>query len=221
MGEGKALPGFPVCKFRGKSIPGFMCMSPKISISSTILTEALKYLDQLNFFERHQDGPTPFGLLDVHGSRLQLPFLEYINNTTPDGLIKWIQTLINPNATDFWRVGDSSNHRGFWKVVMTVEKDALIQFKHRHEFEITDFDWCNILLLINRVWNKLFARRDRNLEAIIYRGCFYLERGLLKDLVIMKKSLDDEQLKNQHDPPLQTNLPIPSIISTGNFTISS
>ena len=86
-------------QLRGESISGLMCMSPKVSISSDILTEALKYLVQLNFFERRQDVPTSFGLLYDHGSRLQLPFLEYINSTTPDGLIKWIQTLGTPNAT--------------------------------------------------------------------------------------------------------------------------
>ena len=73
MGEGKALPVLPVCKFRGELIPGLMCMSPKGLISSYILTESLKYLDQINVFQRRQDGPTPFGLLDGHGSRLQLP----------------------------------------------------------------------------------------------------------------------------------------------------
>ena len=29
IGEGKALLGFPVCKFRGRLIPCLMCMSPK------------------------------------------------------------------------------------------------------------------------------------------------------------------------------------------------
>ena len=56
-----------------------MCISYKGSLSTEILTEVLKYLDQLILFERRQDGPTPFGLLDGHVSRLQLPFLEYIN----------------------------------------------------------------------------------------------------------------------------------------------
>ena len=88
MGDVKALLGLPVCKFRGKLIPGLMCMPPKGSISSEILTEALKYVDQINVFERGQDGPTSFRLLDDHGSRIQLPFLEYINSTTPDGLRK-------------------------------------------------------------------------------------------------------------------------------------
>ena len=75
MGEGKALPGLPVYNFRGKLIPGLICMSPKGSISSEILNEALKYLDHISVFGRRQDGPTPFGLFDGNGSRLPLPFL--------------------------------------------------------------------------------------------------------------------------------------------------
>ena len=109
MGEVKEIPGLPVCKFRGELIPGLMCMYPKGSISSEILTEVLKYLDQLKVFEWHQDGPTPFGLLDCHGSRLQFPCLEYINSKTYDGLRKCIFTLVTPNATNVWQVEDSIN----------------------------------------------------------------------------------------------------------------
>ena len=83
-------------------------------------------MDQINVFEWCQYGPTPFGLLDSHGSKLQLPLLEYINYTTPDGLRKWIQTLGTTNDTNVWQVGDSSNQNGCWKMAMTVEKDALI-----------------------------------------------------------------------------------------------
>ena len=90
IGEGKALPGLPVWKFRGELIPGLMCMSPKGSIISEILTEALKYLYQINVFERRQYGPTPFGLLDGHGSRLQLLFLEYINSLSHDEQRQWM-----------------------------------------------------------------------------------------------------------------------------------
>ena len=75
MVEGKALSGFPVCKFRGKVVTGLMFMYPKKSIISEIITVALKYLDQLIVFERHQAVPTPFGLLDRQGSRIQLLFL--------------------------------------------------------------------------------------------------------------------------------------------------
>ena len=88
MGEGKSLHGLPVCKFSCKPIPGLMCMSPKVSIRSNILTKVLNYLDQHDVFEQRQDGPTPFVLLGVHGIRLQLLFLECINSATPDGIKK-------------------------------------------------------------------------------------------------------------------------------------
>ena len=70
---------------------------------------------------------------------------------------------------------------------MTVEKDAPLNFKHRNAFESTDFDQCGIVPLINRAWRKSFARRDNNLEAIIDRGWFHLDRRILKDPVISKK----------------------------------
>ena len=108
-------------------------------------------------------------------------------------------------------------------MAMTVEKDALLHFKHRHAFEITDFDRCNIVPLINWAWKKYFARRNKNLEAIIDRGWFQLDRRLLKDSIILKtkRRLDNEQIDNQHNPSLQTNHAIPTIIRTNNLTIVS
>ena len=196
-------------------------MSPKGSISPDILNEALRYLDQLNVFERRQDVPNPFGLLDVHGSRLQLLLLEYINSSISYEQSKWMITLGNTNATYFWQVGDRCHQNGCWKMSMTVEKDALLHFKHRHAFQSSDFDWCGIVPLINRAWKKYFARRDNNLEEIIYRGFFHLERRLLKEPVILKAEirLDNEQLDNQNDPPLRTHSPIPASISTDNLTM--
>ena len=164
-----------------------MWMSPKGSIRSEILTEALKYLDQINVLERHQDGPTPFGLLDAHGSRLQLPLLEYINYSTPDEQRELMFILGTPNATDVWQVGDSCHQNGCWNMAMTVEKDALLHFKHRHAFESTDFDWCGILPLINQAQKKSFPRSEKNLEAIIDRWWFHLDRRILKDPVILEK----------------------------------
>ena len=97
-------------------------MYPKVSITYDILAEALKYLDQLNVFERLQDGPTQFGLLGGHVSRLQLPLLEYINYTTPDEQSKWIFTLGTPNTKYVWKLGDRCHQNGFWNMAMTSEK---------------------------------------------------------------------------------------------------
>ena len=165
-----------------------MCITSKVSISSKILTESLKYLDQRYVFEQRQDGPAPFRILEIHESRLQLPFLECINYTTPDGLRKWIQNLGDPNATNIWQVGNRNNQNGCWKMATTVEQDALIQFKQKHEFESTDFDQCNIVPLIQQVQKKYFSRREKKSESIIDRGWFHLYRRLMRDPVTMKKN---------------------------------
>ena len=103
---------------------------------------------------------------------------------------------------------------------MTVEKDALIQFKQRHEFESTGFYQCNIVPLSNRSWKKSFSRRYNKLEAIVFRGWFHLYSRQLKDPVVLEKiRLDDEQPGNQREPTLQTNHPIPACISTYNLKI--
>ena len=47
--------------------------------------------------------------------------------------------LGNPNTAEVWKLGESCHKNGCWKMAMTVEKDALLHFKHRHAFEITDF----------------------------------------------------------------------------------
>ena len=64
-------------------------------------------------------------------------------------------------------------------MAMTIEKEALLHFKHRHAFESTGFDPCEIVLFIRQSFNKSFAIRDKNLEAIIDRGWFHLDRRLL------------------------------------------
>ena len=105
---------------------------------------------------------------------------------------------------------------------MTVEKYFLIIFKHRHEFESTDFDRYGIVQLIKHTCNKSFARNENNLESIIDRGWFHLDREPHKDPAILKKiRLENEQLDNQHYPPLLTNPPIQENVSTDNLKIFS
>ena len=98
-----------------------------------------------------------------------------------------------------------------------------MQFKQIHEFESNGFDLCNIVSLVNRASKKSFSRRYKNLEAIIDIWWFHLYRRLMKDPAILGGGggLDDEQLENQHDPPLRTNPPIPASISTDKLTIFS
>ena len=77
-GPGKRFPGGPTCMFRGVSVPTLVTCSPKGSITSGILTAAFERLDELGVYKRTTT-LTPFALFDAHDSRLQVPFLRYIN----------------------------------------------------------------------------------------------------------------------------------------------
>ncbi|CAJ1929012.1 unnamed protein product [Cylindrotheca closterium] len=90
-GPGKALPGLPVCVFRGKEVPGMVAVSPKVSMTSKILKKALETLDKLGVYPRTLHGPTPMCLFDGHDSRLQVPFLEYINSKDEFQNPLWIE----------------------------------------------------------------------------------------------------------------------------------
>ncbi len=73
---------------------------------SKILRDALKKIDAALTFDRTE--ATPFLLLDGHGSRFQLPFLDYI--TAED--MKWTVCIGVPYGTHVWQVGDSSEQNG-------------------------------------------------------------------------------------------------------------
>ena len=78
-GPGKTFPGDPSCTFRGKVVPALITSSKKGSITSDILKAAFQRLDELGVYTR-TPFLNPFALFDAHDSRLQVPFLRYINS---------------------------------------------------------------------------------------------------------------------------------------------
>ena len=103
FGEGKVFPGGLTCLFNGKSVPCFVRWSEKGGINSAILTDILREMDARGIFKR-EDGRVPFLLLDGHGSRIELEFLQYVS----DPEHKWVICIGVPYGTSLWQVGDSS-----------------------------------------------------------------------------------------------------------------
>ena len=190
-GPGKALPGLPTCRFCGKDVPGLLCHTPKGSVTSTILQKILERLDNLNVYPRTRDGPTPMLLLDGHDSRLQVEFLSYVNKPNEFNRPIWKACISLPNGTAKWQVGDSEEQNGCWKMAMTREKDRLVQFKRRNQFPNTNFHKHDIVPLVNLAWKESFARKEKNLKAIIDRGWYYLDMRLLKDPDILKSKIEE------------------------------
>jgi len=81
-------------------------------------------LTYLDVFDR-STGLNPFLILDGHGSRFELEFLEYINKVEH----KWVVKIGLPYGTSYWQVVDSTEQNGCLMMAPTREKQALVTKK--------------------------------------------------------------------------------------------
>ena len=72
-------------------------------------------------------GKLPFFLVDGHGSRFKLPFLEYIN----DEAHKWVVCIGVPYGMSMWQVGESKEKNGQYKTHL-VEKKENYDFEYKY-----------------------------------------------------------------------------------------
>ena len=112
-GEGKRFPGEPTCTYRVKDIPCLCQWIPKGSMTSEILNTIVHTLEVLEIFYRSSDISSTL-LLGGHGSRLHLPFLQYVNN--PEHL--WVVLIGVPYGTSLWQVGDRNEQNGSYKMAL-------------------------------------------------------------------------------------------------------
>jgi hypothetical protein len=153
------------CNFNEVDVACFCCCSENGSINANLLVEMLKTMDSLKVFDR-SDKVSPFLLvLDGHGSRFELPFLQYINNP----LTHWNVCVGVPYGTLYWQVGDSSEQNICFKMALTKYKRDLLTRKELvgGEFAIEKED---VPCLVSRAWQDLFAQIHTNKNAIAERG---------------------------------------------------
>ena len=150
------LMGHPAC-FGGKEVPCIVSNTDSGSITSELLVSFLKKMDELDLFPR-TDGLKPFLLLDGHGSRLELPFLQYINSPNHE----WVVCIGVPYGTSYWQVGDSSEQNGSYKMALTKCKKELVMKKQRHCFKNPQIETYKIVMIVNETWKKSFARVEFN-----------------------------------------------------------
>ena len=185
-GPGKYFPGGPKCRFRGHEIPCYVTCSPKGSITSTILADMLKWIDGYGVFPRVPGGPTPFLLLDCHGSRLEVPFLKYINDTKH----KWVVCIGVPNGTSIWQVGDSNEQNGTYKMYCSEYKKMLTSKRFEMGLFKMNLVRTDIIPIVNYAWEKSFNNVTNNLKAIADRGWGPLNRVLLSHPEIVSSKPD-------------------------------
>jgi hypothetical protein len=163
IGEGKAMHAGPTCVYNNKTIPCFVCTSPKASITSDLLAEMLKAIDSYHVFDR-SDGKKPFLLLDGHHSRYETPFLDYIHNAEHP----WSCCIGVPYGTHIWQVADSPQLNGLFK--NSLAKAKKIFFDIKVERNIQRFETTDIIPLVTYAWDRSFALVHNAKKAIAQRG---------------------------------------------------
>jgi hypothetical protein len=192
--EAATMCGGPTCFFRGKHIPCFYGTSPKASITTTLLTEMLKYLDRLGVYDRSVC--KPFLLLDGHHSRMMLPFLDYV--ITEEN--KWFVCFGVPYATHIWQVNDASGLNGRFKIELTKAKREYVKHRDVPKFEPTD-----IVPLTNMAFPKSFGNVLNAKRAIQKRGWNPLNYYLLTVLPtqeVVDLTTSSQENKENDPPPL-------------------
>jgi hypothetical protein len=204
IGEGKRHPGGVTTVFNGVEVPMFVTNSETGSINSAILVQILKHIDALNLFPRDVDVPSPGLLVDGHGSRFQLDFLSYINNTTeegtplPDVNHRWNCFIGLPNATALWQVGDSSEQNGQFKENLRVFAHA-VRDQQRRDMTSIKLRKTDIIPMIMSAYHKSFGHTPNNKKAIAKRGWNPLNRACLLNAEVMDK-------KGEHRYPSEDEL---------------
>jgi hypothetical protein len=184
LGEGRVFPGGPTCHFNGNEIPPFVTSSESGGITPEILVSILKHLDRYGAASRKEGDPPPCLIVDGHGSRLSLPFLNYINNLDENGNKvqgsnhEWKAFFGLPNGTAYWQIADSSYINGKYKVRMRKQKESLRedQIAHGESIEIKRY---NVVPMIRNCFSSSFGDLKGNKKAIIERGWNPLNRACL------------------------------------------
>ena len=173
MGKDKIFPCGPTCTYEGKEILCFVRWSEKGSMTSEILRDAIADLDVQNVIPR-QNNVSPFLLLDGHGSRFQLLFLQYINEPSHP----WVVCIGVPYRTSYWQVGDSTEQNGCYKMYLGEAKKRLVEMKYDKYLNFT-IGKHEIIKSVKTAWDKSFARTVTNKNAIAERRWFPLNCNLL------------------------------------------
>ena len=106
-------------------------------------------MDHYELFDRKV--ATPMLVLDGHGSRFGLEFMDYINNIS-----RWRVCIGVPYGTAYWQVGDAKQQNGSFNIQMTKSKSELVRKKEelliKPVIKPTD-----LVPLINKAWKASFA----------------------------------------------------------------
>ena len=178
------MPCGPTCFVGEKEVPCLVLESHDGGVTSELLVDVFKHLDELEIFPRTEGLPNPFVILDGHNSRLGLSFLQYVNHDAH----KWTINIGVPSGAHLWLGGNTADLNWLFNVEMAKAKEDLIYNKREicqsQRIQPTDF-----IPLINRAWSLSFGNKSaglNGLNVLSTRGWNPMNRALLTNKEILK-----------------------------------
>ena len=115
IGPGKRHPGLSLLTADGKEIPVLFAANPKASMTSTILKDTFKKMDELGITQRgvDEEGETyrPAAVVNRHISRMGEDFLRYVS----EAATHWEVNLGASYGTEHWQLHDDRKQNGAFK----------------------------------------------------------------------------------------------------------
>ena len=214
-GKNKHFSGGPECVYRGKTVPALVRWHESASITSEILVDMLRTMDEMDLVPR-SNNVSPLILLDGHRSRLEMPFLKYVN--TPKD--HWVACIGVPYGTALWQVGDSKEQNGSFNMAITKAKQNLLELKDSIGLQNDGIIDTDLMPLINEAWEKSFARVDKNRNAIADRGWNPLNKALLLDPTLRSTMTANEKC-DEYQKLNEIVIPSTSPYHTNDLTTGS
>jgi hypothetical protein len=156
-GLDKYYPFGPTCIVSGKKIETFVTCSESGRVTS--LRDSLKQLDAQLTFDRSE--AIPFLLLDGHRSHFQLPFLDYV--TAQEAT--WTVFIGVPYDTHVWKVADSSEQLGAFKMAITKAKQRVMDKTMELQLVRVNIERHDIVGIVYYAWEQSFAFIATNKEG--------------------------------------------------------
>jgi hypothetical protein len=155
IGPGKRHPGLTLVSSDGRDIPVLFAANMKAPMTSGILKEAFKKMDELGITQQGVDenGTTylPVAVVDGHISRMGEDFLRYVNDTDSH----WEVNLGASYGTEYWQLHDDRKQNGAFKDQLAASK-LNFYLKKRLAGLPPEILPCKIVLVARDTIMKLF-----------------------------------------------------------------
>ncbi|KAL7545121.1 hypothetical protein ACHAWF_013505 [Thalassiosira exigua] len=190
FGPGQRYPGLSLFDPEGKEIPVMFAATPKASMTSAILKDTFKMMDDLGISQRgvNEDGTefVPFVVIDGHPSRMGEDFLRYVNEETH----RWKIVLGAPYGTGKWQFHDDKRQNGMFKMELVDAKRRWYKKKELHGLPPEILPEEIVVVLYDATKSSFMVERF-GASALCERGWVPFNRSTLDDNEVLATAPSD------------------------------